>query len=122
MPELAHLFGQDLQWGPAGDLALVSGPPQTQQRLLRRLLTNSGDYIWQLGYGAGLGKRVGEPANALRIQAVILSQVLLEAAVSPVPVPTVAVASDNAGTVTATISYTDADTGLVQVLNFTLPA
>ena len=32
----------------SGDISVVSGPLLGQQRVLRRLLTNPGDYIWQM--------------------------------------------------------------------------
>ena len=53
-----------LRAGAAGDLAPAAGTLRGQQRVLRRLLTNPGDYIWQPGYGAGLGQFVGKPASA----------------------------------------------------------
>lgn len=54
MPDLSHQWGSDLLIGPTGDLATASGTELGQQRVLRRLLTNASDYIWHLGYGAGL--------------------------------------------------------------------
>ena len=65
---------------PTGDLA-GDGAALTQQRVLRRLLTNPGDYIWQLGYGAGLGQFVGRPGVPAAIAGVAGAQILLEAAV-----------------------------------------
>lgn len=120
MPDAAHFFGGDLQVSATGDILMVDGPVLTQQRLLRRLLTNQGDYIWQLDYGAGLGAFVGKPANAARIGAVIRNQVLLEPTVARVPVPTVSVAVQPTGVVTATVRYADAVTGTSQVLSFPL--
>ena len=61
MPDLAHEFGADLQAGPTGDLALADGAALGRQRVLRRLLTNPGDYIWHPTYGAGLARFVGHP-------------------------------------------------------------
>jgi hypothetical protein len=72
--DLSHQWASDLSIGPTGDLALASGSMLGQQRVLRRLMTNPGDYIWQLGYGAGLGQFIGQPTNASQIQAVIRSQ------------------------------------------------
>ncbi len=120
MFDLAHQFGSDLAVGPTGDLATVSGPGLGQQRVLRRLLTNPGDYIWQLGYGAGLARFVGQPADATRIRAVVRSQIFRETAVARTPESVVEVVSDGAGTVSAQVSYADADTGATQLLGFTL--
>ena len=99
MFDLQHQFGTDLLVGPTGDLALASGATLGQQRVLRRLLTNAGDYIWQLTYGAGLPQFVGQRADTIRIRAVIRSQIFKEAAVARSPEPTVGVASTGTGTV-----------------------
>jgi len=46
MSDISHLWGNDLTIGPTGDLAVASNDGLTQQRVLRRLLTSVGDYIW----------------------------------------------------------------------------
>ncbi len=117
MFDLEHEFGCDLAVGPTGDLALATGTVLGQERLLRRLLTNSGDYIWQLAYGAGLGRFVGQPAAANRIRAAIRSQIFKEAAVARTPEPEVDVLVDASGTVTLQISYADSESGGTQILN-----
>src|ERR1700739_2948205 len=99
MADLSHLWGSDLQVSPTGDLALATGTALTQQRILRRLLTNPGDYIWQLDYGAGLPRFVGTPGAAAGIQAVIRGQICLEPSVAQAPEPVIDVQSDQAGTV-----------------------
>ena len=111
MPDIAHTFGGDLTLSPTGDLAVADGAELTRERLLRRLLTNRGDYIWNVDYGAGLGAFIGQPANALRIRGVIRSQVLKEATVARSPAPVVVVTARYDNTVSARITYTDAPTG-----------
>lgn len=118
MADLSLLMGGDLAVAANGDLLTVAGPAETQQRVLRRLITNPGDYLWQPGYGAGLAAMVGRPANAARIGAIIRSQVLQEAAVAPTPPPTVAVSVNPDSTVTANVQYTDAATNQTSVLSF----
>jgi phage baseplate assembly protein W len=120
MADLALQYGGDLSVGPTGDLALADGTGLTQQRVLRRLLTNPGNYIWQLNYGAGLGQFVGQPGAPAAISAVARAQVLLEAAVAPAPAPVVSTASEDDGTVTATLSYADAASGQASVLTFSV--
>ena len=120
MSDLLHQFGSDLSVGPTGDLATVSGSMLGQQRVLRRLLTNPADYIWHLGYGAGLAQFVGQPADAMRVRAVIRGQIFKETAVARTPEPTIDVVSDGAGTVSAQVSYADAGTGRTQLLGLTL--
>ena len=111
--------------GPTGDLATASGVELGQQRVLRRLLTNANDYIWQVTYGAGLARFIGQPGSAIRIRALIRSQIFKEAAVArtPEPIIDVQVAPDNApGTVYVHIQYVDAPTGQTQALSFSLGA
>ncbi len=118
MPDLSHEFGADLEAGPTGDLAVAQGAAQGRQRVLRRLLTNPGDYIWQPEYGAGLGRFVGAPAAPERIRAVVRSQIFLEPAVARSPEPVVEVQADGQGRVFVAIRYADADSGETQSLSF----
>jgi len=120
MADGAHLFGGDLQVSESGDVALVDGLQLGQQRVLRRLLTNPGDYIWNLAYGAGLAGFVGKPAATMQIRAVVRSQIFKEAAVATSPEPMIEVTSDQAGTVYVHIRYLDAQSGTTQILNFFL--
>jgi phage baseplate assembly protein W len=120
MPDVFHQFGSDLVPGPTGDLVLASGSIAGQQRVLRRLLTNPGDYIWQPTYGAGLGQFVGTPTSPAQIRAVIRSQVFKEAAVACTPEPVVDVTSDAGGTFYVHIRYADATTGATQILSFSM--
>lgn len=122
MPDLSHLYGGDLAVAAGGDLATVDGTTLGQQRVLRRLLTNPGDYLWNPGYGAGLGQFVGAPANVARIRSVIRSQIFQEAAVARSPEPTIDVAATPDGSVTVAILYADAATGTTQSLTFTVGA
>ena len=89
MADIAHQWGSDLEFGPNGDLAVVAGSDLGQQRVLRRLLTNLLDYIWQPAYGAGLAGLIGQPANILQIRATIRSQIFKEPAVAQNPEPTI---------------------------------
>ncbi len=106
--------------GSTGDLATVSGTVLGTQRVLRRLLTNPGDYIWQPAYGAGLARFVGEPANVLQVRAVIRAQIFQETAVARTPEPVIAVTSDDSGAVYVDIRYVDADSGQTEVLTFSV--
>jgi hypothetical protein len=120
MVDLVLQVGGDLSVGPTGDLALADGALLTQQRVLRRLLTNPGDYIWQLSYGAGLGQFVGQPSAPAAIAGVTRAQLLQEAGVAPSPPPVVTSTAGNDGTVTTTLIYTDAATSQASTLSFSV--
>jgi hypothetical protein len=108
MADLALAFGGDLVVDQTGDIGLVDGALLTQQRVLRRLLTNPGGYIWQLSYGAGLAQFVGQPGAPAAIQAVSRSQILAEPNVARNPAPLIVAAAAGDGTVSLSIRYTDA--------------
>lgn len=109
MHDLFHEWGSDLTVGSAGDLALSTGSDTVNQRVCRRLLTNAGDYLWNLDYGGGLAQFVGTPANAAEIEAIIRTQLALEAAVPTTPAPQISTSVVDAanGYVVATITYAD---------------
>jgi hypothetical protein len=121
MPDISHLWGNDLSLSSTGDLATVDTPIVTQQRVLRRLLTNPGDYIWSLDYGAGLASFVGLPGATPAIAAAIRGQIFKEVAVAQTPAPTIDLQPDQAGDLYVSISYADATTGATQTLAFTTP-
>jgi hypothetical protein len=109
MYDIFHEWGTDLAVGSGGDIALASGSDMISQRVCRRLLTNPGDYLWNLDYGGGLALVVGQPARSTEIEAVITSQLLLETAVptSPAPQVTTTVTDVANGYVVANIIYVD---------------
>ena len=120
MADVWHEFGSDLTVAPSGDIATSGGSNLSQQRILRRLLTNPGDYIWQLDYGAGLGRFVGQPAAAQRIQGVLRAQLFAEPSVARSPEPAIDISADDAGVVAVQIRYSDATNFSTQLLYFTL--
>jgi hypothetical protein len=107
MSDLSHSSGSDLEVTVSGDLAAVSGSALGQQRVLRRLLTNAGDYIWQLAYGAGLPSMIGMPVDAAAIAGLVRSQIFLEGAVAQTPTPVIDVQAESS-VVSLQITYTDA--------------
>jgi phage baseplate assembly protein W len=111
----------DLACTETGDLASVGLPQLGTERVLRRLLTNPGGYLWHPEYGAGLARFVGQPVDVAGIQALIRSQMLLEAAVAADPEPTVSVQSDQGGSLFVQVRYADADTAETQTLTIQLP-
>lgn len=117
--DLAHWFGQDLNASASGDILTVNGTARGQQRVLRRLLTNPGDYIWEPTYGGGLAAKIGEPFSAPAMVALIRSQMALESVVARDPAPIINVAQVSNGFYVQ-IQYVDSDTGETVPLNFTV--
>lgn len=108
-------WGNDLSVGPSGDISVAPIQTEVQQRIVRRLLTNSGDYIWHINYGAGLGSFVGEPYSPMSIEATVLSQLQFETLVAVNPSPTVVCTQSVAGSFSSTalaIQYQVADTSM----------
>ncbi len=123
MADASHQWGSDLLTGATGDIATVSGATLGQQRVLRRLLTNPGDYIWQLDYGAGLARFIGQPVSVAQIRAVIRSQIFKEPAVARQPEPLIDVQTapgGASGTVYVHIRYVDAESSQTQIISFSL--
>lgn len=91
MNDLSHDFSGDLQASAVGDLLTSDGVTRSNQRILRRLLTNPGDYIWHPDYGAGLPARIGSTLNVDELTGLIRSQMFQEASVSHDPEPQIEV-------------------------------
>jgi hypothetical protein len=115
-------WGGDLQASAGGDIVVATDSSVWQQRILRRLLTNLQDYIWQPDYGAGLGGFVGQPASEQVIEAKIRNQLNLEPSVLQMPAPTVSVLLEPNGQVFTDIGYVESSTGSLQYLSFSLGA
>lgn len=115
-----HEWGGDLQWSATGDLRSADGSEAGRQRVLRRLLTSEGAYIWAPDYGAGLPLLVGEPDGAKRAESVSRQQMFRERAVSQDPPPQVSATGGPLGAVIVSIAYQDADTAEPVVIGFTV--
>lgn len=117
MNDLNHYIGGDLILSPTGSLSPADGVLRGKQRILRRLLTNPGDYLFHPEYGAGLGQYVGALMNVAQIKALIRGQVLMEEGVAQSPAPAITVTPSN-NTLAVTIAYTDSATGEPVTLSF----
>jgi hypothetical protein len=117
MADAGHYFSGDLQLGATGDLLAVDGLLESNQRILRRLLTNKKDYIWQPGYGAGLPSRVGQPLNEPEMDSLIRSQMYLEESVSQNPAPQI-LTDPIANGIDVQISYVELETSKPATLSF----
>jgi hypothetical protein len=117
MADLYAIWQNDLSFNLTADLELAEGSEAGRQRVLRRLLTNPGDYFAHPDYGAGLPLKVGSIATPAEIQALVLSQMLQEAAVAQDPPPNVAVTPIVNG-IAVLVTYNDAVTGEPMTLGF----
>ena len=106
MPDLAHWYGDDLTLDARGDLLLASGLDQSNQHIVRRLMTVAGGYLWQASYGASVPSRIGETLDLNGLTAIIRHQMFLEAAVARQPEPEISVTPIFNG-VYVSITYTN---------------
>jgi phage baseplate assembly protein W len=120
--DIDQVFGQDVQLTNTGDLAVVSGIDESNQRVLRRLLTNPGDYIWHTDYGAGVPSYVGEALTSQGFQnlsALIRSQIFLESSVARQPLPVIDLETIFNG-LSCQIQYTQLPSNSPTVLSFNI--
>lgn len=115
--DAGHFFSGDLQLGATGDLLVADGVLESQQRILRRLLTNPQDYIWQPAYGAGLPRQIGLPLNEPQMDALIRSQMFMEQSVVQNPAPQINTTSIPNG-IDVQIQYVEADSSQPVTLSF----
>ena len=112
MMSITCKWGGDLEIGPTGDIAVASVVDNLDEKIIRRLLTNPGDYLWAPNYGGGLAAQIGSPVDLSALQANIRAQMEQEPLISPYPLPSVLVSptvsySDDARVVTITYQSTD---------------
>jgi hypothetical protein len=119
MTDAAQYFSEDLTLGATGGLQAADGVLLSQQRILRRLMTNPGDYIWEPTYGAGLPRRIGSKLDVTEVTALIRSQMYLEDSVQQQPEPQVTVTPIPNG-VFVRIEYVDVDSGRTAILSFSV--
>lgn len=117
MPDVSHVYGNDLVVSANGDLLTADSLTLSQQRVLRRLFTNPLDYIWQPTYGAGIPQKIGDPFDDATIESIVKAQMYLENSVVRNPPPDVAVASFPNG-MFIDISYTESDSNQPVELSF----
>lgn len=115
-----HNWGGDLSLSATGDIQLSSGSDLSNQRILRRLFTPPGSYIWHPQYGAGIQQFVGQPLSDTtydQTQMTITSNIFEESTVSQTPPPVIKFQTIQKGLFVG-ISYTMAVTLQQTVLNF----
>ena len=120
--DISNNFGEDMVLSSTDDLLNVSDLELSKQRVLKRLLTNPGDYIWHTDYGAGLGRYVGDalsPDLFDEIKSLILSQIFLEDSVANNPEPQISMQTIQGG-LFVQINYVDNPSKQPIVLSFSV--
>ena len=115
--DIGHTWGGDLGLSGTGDLLRVNLVERSKERVLRRLLTNPGDYTSHPDYGAGLPQMVGLAVDPTKTAALITGQMLREASVVQSPAPTVQVGLITNG-IAVSIRYLVAPDRTPAVLSF----
>lgn len=130
MPDISHLWQNDLNVSSSGDLAVVDGTQLGIQRLVRRLMTRGnmpklldqpqwfGEYIWHPNYGGSVPQRIGGAFNYPLIRSQIAAQIFLEDGIAKTPLPVITFTPTDPSTLTVTIQYNDKSTGQQQLLTF----
>lgn len=121
MADLFTWWQQDLVILPTGDVLIADGTIEGEQRVLRRLLTNPGDYLWHLEYGAGLPRYVGQVEQEGAIASLIMAQMMIEDAVAQDPLPIVKAKEINSG-LQVDIKYVDNNVGTLVTTGFNVNA
>jgi hypothetical protein len=122
--EIYQDFGNDLVVNQNGDLQVADGTTLSNQRVVRRLLTNPGTYLWNPNYGAGLPQFIGDlnsSDNYQKIKGRITSQMYLEDSVSQVPPPDIELTSIT-NQLNGTINYTNSITNTQAVITLPVPS
>ena len=108
MMALVAEWGGDLLVSVRGDVAVSPVQTEVQNRIIRRLLTNPGDYVWHTGYGGGLGNYVGSVVSPRTMESNIVYQLKYETFISFSPAPVVDIGESPSGSlssVSVTIQY-----------------
>lgn len=128
LADLNQLWSQDIVTSPTGDLGIATDATRSQQRVIRRLLTNPldangpPDYALHPTYGAGLARYVGRNIDLAKMRALIRGQMLLEDSVSKNPQPQITLTLPDPSTLSVYIRYTVAGSGSPATLSFNVNA
>jgi len=121
LSDIWQIWSTDLTASNSGDLKTATGTDRGQQRIIRRFMTNPGDYLEDPTYGAGLPQYVGalQSQDVLdKVSGTCTAQVLMEAVVAPTPAPVVTLQQLPDFSLWVSVQYTDAETGAPQTLSF----
>ena len=119
MTDVYHYWGRDLGVSAQGGLETSTKVVRSQQRVLRRLLTNPGQYVFHPEYGGGLGEWVGSHAHIPTLKATIRQQIHMEKSVARTPAPIIEV-TKNFRSLDVRITYVETSSGSQALLGFSV--
>jgi len=120
--DIDQTYGNDIQVSSSGDLRTVSGSEFGKQRIIRRLLTPTGAYIFHTDYGCGIQLKIGEPLTTALFEEIktdIYSNIYKESRVAKVPTPQIVLQEIFNGLL-CQITYTDTATNELEIISFTV--
>ena len=98
--DISHEIGDDIRLDSTNDLAFVFDTDETNQRIMRRLFTNKGTYIWNAKWGASIPWKVGETLS-LELYNLVVNEVtaavLEDEDVAKDPPPEISIKTTNNG-------------------------
>jgi hypothetical protein len=118
--DIYHVFGNDLVLNANNDLATVVDVDETNQRILRRLLTAKGTYIWQTDFGASIPERIGVPISVEIVNLIkkdVKSEIFKESNVAQDPAPEIDIELIDNG-FQCSIKYYNVQTQAYSILTF----
>lgn len=107
--DLALDWAMDLQISAQGDLAVSTGVPLLKQRIIRRILTNKKQLIFQPEFGVGVPKYVHEGISTSvfnEIKQRVIQEIYKEEAVARNPGPEIIITSTYNGIFISIVVYT----------------
>lgn len=115
--DIDHYFSGDI--APDGtSLLAMDELTASQQRIIRRILTNPGEYPSDATYGAGAGRFIGATTTLLgSLKALIVNQMYKEPSVVVSVSPIVKLTTDNT-VLYINIQYVDVLTNAAQTISF----
>jgi hypothetical protein len=105
--DIYHDYGNDFELSPTGNLETVDGSLLTSQTVVRYILTNPGDDSFTPTFGLGAARYIGKPSAPAQTQALITGGLKTLDVVDQTQPTLVNVYFDD-GTLTAQVSYTNA--------------
>jgi hypothetical protein len=120
--DTSQYFNSDWELDSRNDLLRAYQPTEGNQRIIRRLLTAPGQYVWHPTYGAGVGAFIGKglsDKDANKLKATINAQIYQEPFVAQSPPAKITLQRSDNGLL-CVIQYYNLVKEDYEVVNFTI--